>query len=443
LEHRDFIVTPLVLFGIYAVAYMLRPFVTTPATRGFYFPALTVRIFGALALGFVYQFYYSGGDTYNFHTYGSRVIWEALMESPDIGLSMLFSDGTVEPGMYKYSSRIFFFHDSSSFTIIRLAAFLDILTFSSYSATASLFAVLSFIGSWCLFVTFYDEHPHLRNSIAFATLFVPSVCFWGSGLLKDTVTLAFIGIATYMCYQITVKKKGSVVKGVLLLFSCYVIFKIKVYILLCFLPALVVWISSRYLAAYKALMFKILLIPFVVLIGAVAAYFGIRQIGKEYPRYSLEQIGTTAQVTAYDIAYQSGRGAGSMYTLGELDGSFASMLRLAPQAINVSLFRPYIWEVRNSLMLLSAIESLVLLFLTVVIVYKGRYVLFRAIVNPEILFCLVFSISFAFAVGVSTFNFGTLSRYKIPLMPFYVLALILLNDYVNNERKLSELERTE
>ena len=29
----------------------------------------------------------------------------------------------------------------------------------------------------------------------------------------------------------------------------------------------------------------------------------------------------------------------------------------------------------------------------------------------------------AFAVGVSTFNFGTLSRYKIPMEPFYLLGI--------------------
>jgi len=29
-------------------------------------------------------------------------------------------------------------------------------------------------------------------------------------------------------------------------------------------------------------------------------------------------------------------------------------------------------------------------------------------------------------VGISSFNFGALSRYKIPCLPFYALALILI-----------------
>ena len=62
---------------------------------------------------------------------------------------------------------------------------------------------------------------------------------------------------------------------------------------------------------------------------------------------------------------------------------------------------------------------------------------------PDVLFALIFSISFAFAVGVSTFNFGTLVRYKIPLLPFFAVALILILNHAKSERKLAELDSTE
>ena len=54
-----------------------------------------------------------------------------------------------------------------------------------------------------------------------------------------------------------------------------------------------------------------------------------------------------------------------------------------------------------------------------------------------ILFSLIFSIAFAFAVGVSTYNFGTLVRYKIPLLPFFVVALILIWHHSKKETKSS------
>ena len=78
MELRDFIVTPIVLILTYAVAYIIKPYVSDPVNRRYFFPALSAKIVGALALGLVYQFYYHGGDTFNYHSYGSRVIWDAF-----------------------------------------------------------------------------------------------------------------------------------------------------------------------------------------------------------------------------------------------------------------------------------------------------------------------------------------------------------------------------
>jgi hypothetical protein len=46
--------------------------------------------------------------------------------------------------------------------------------------------------------------------------------------------------------------------------------------------------------------------------------------------------------------------------------------------------------------------------------------------DPRILMSFIFAIVFAVGVGAATANFGTLSRYKIPSMPFYMIILLLL-----------------
>src|SRR5690606_37846295 len=135
MEVRDLIVTPIVIFLVFGVAYLLRPYFTDSVTRRYFIPALVVRIAGALALGFIYQFYYDGGDTYNFHTHGSRHVWEALTEDPDKGVRLFMRDDD-QRGLYKYSSKIPFYRDDSSFAIIRLATMFDLFTYSTYSATA-------------------------------------------------------------------------------------------------------------------------------------------------------------------------------------------------------------------------------------------------------------------------------------------------------------------
>ena len=443
MELRDFIVTPIVVMLIYMVAYFVRLRVTDSVTRVYFLPALTVKLFGAIAIGLVYQFYYSGGDTYMYHTFGSRVVWKAFLESPVTGIKLIFSDGVNQEGIYKYASQIYFFRDPASYAIIRIASIFDLITFSTYSATAMLFASLSFMGMWMFFLTFYKQYPHLHRQLAVASFFIPSVFFWGSGILKDSITLACLGIATYQIYLIFFERRVGFFSLLLLFIALYGIFVIKIFMLQAYIPAAIVWIFARNFRTIRSMVLKILLVPLVAFFVIVSGYFAIVKVGEDDPRYSISKIAETARVTAYDIRYWSGREAGSGYSLGELDGTFGSMIRLAPQAINVSLFRPYIWEVRNPLMLLSAIESLFLFGITLYILIRKKWVFFSAFANPNVLFAMVFSISFAFAVGVSTFNFGTLVRYKIPLLPYFLVGLILIWDYSNKDKKFDELESTE
>lgn len=433
MELRDLIVTPIILVLVYFVAFIVKPRVTDEITKKYFFSALTARIVGALALGFIYQFYYSGGDTYNYHTHGSRVIWDAFVQSPQLGFKLFMNNGTGH-GSYSSVSKIFFFYDPSSFALIQLASFFDLFTFSTYSATAVLFAVVGFIGSWLMFVPFYKMYPHLHRSLAFAIFFIPSVLFWGSGILKDTITYASVGVMLYSSYNLFIVRNIKTKNILLLLFSAAILYKIKIYILITFLPAMILWVFFVNLSAIKNRVVRVFAAPLFISISAAIAVFAALKAGEDNPRYAYNKIAETAQVTAYDIRYWSGRSAGSGYSLGELDGTFGSMLKLAPSAIVVSLFRPFIWEVNNPLMLISAIEAFLFLFFLIAVVVRSNFFLIKTISNPTVIFCLVFSLIFAFAVGVSTFNFGSLVRYKIPLLPFFLIALILIDDLSKQER---------
>ena len=165
--------------------------------------------------------------------------------------------------------------------------------------------------------------------------------------------------------------------------------------------------------------------PVLGIITIYFAYQAILWVGMNDRRYSIDRIAETAKITAYDVGRWTGRNAGSRYDLGDLDGTIPGMLRLAPSAINVSLFRPYLWEINNPLMLIASLESSILLILTMIVLMRAVRVLPRLANSPMVLFAFTFSMIFAFAVGISTYNFGTLFRYKIPLMPFYGILLVI------------------
>lgn len=444
MELKDFIVTPIILLIVYGVAFRVRPRFTDARTRRYFIPALTVRVVGSVAVGLIYQFYYGGGDTFSYHTRGSAVIWEAFADNPVYGVQLLFAGKERIPELYPYYSQMWLYGDLPSYFVVRVATVFDLFTFSTYSATAALFACLSFSGVWGLYMVFYKRFKNLHRPLAMATLFVPSVFFWGSGILKDTLTLAALGWAVYAFDDIFFTKHKIKSHILLLLASMFIIFSIKKYILMCLAPALIIWLYASNIGTIRNFVAKLLIGPVVFAVAAFLAYYAILKVGEGDSRYALDNLAETARITAYDIRYGWGArtGEGSGYTLGELDGSFASMFRLFPSAVNVSLFRPYLWEVNNPLMLLAALESLAMLLLTGYLLMKRGTGIFREINRPEVIFCLTFSIVFAFAVGVSTYNFGTLMRYKIPLMSFYASALVVLL-YSNNDKKTAVEELTE
>lgn len=443
MELRDLVVTPIVFVLVLLAGFIVRPLVTDQHNRVYFLPALAIKALGAVLLGVIYQYYYSGGDTFNYHTYGSRQVWRALVESPAAGFQLLFSEKPITASTYPYVGKILFLYDPSSFFVVKVAAVFDLLTYSSYTATAILFSLFSFVGAWMLFLTFYNKRPDLHRELALCCLFIPSVILWGSGILKDTIVVACLGILTFELDLLLNRHKISILHLSLLILSLYFIFSVKKFVLQAFLPAALLWVYLGNLRKVSSSVLRLLLFPIVFGSLILGAYYAAAKIGEGDSKYSLEKIAETAMITAYDIRYYTGKDAGSGYALGELDGSFYSMLKLAPASINVSLFRPYPWEVKNPLMALSAIESIIFLILTAVALFARRATFFSSMLHPDVAFCFSFAIIFAFAVGISTYNFGTLARYKIPLLPYFSIGLAMLYYPLKRDKKFSSLDVTE
>jgi len=437
----DFLVTPITFAIIITLAFLIRKVTTEREAKRYFFPALLLKMLGALAVGAIYQFYYGGGDTFTFFTHGASHIFDAFMQDFDAGLKLLFSNGEFDPQTYKYSAKIWTYRDGSSFFVVKIAALLSLISFNTYSSVALWFAFLSFWGLWLMYLSFRKIYPELSLQLAIAIFFIPTVFFWGSGILKDTLTLGATGFLVYAFIQIFFERKNIVFHALLALVMAYVIFSIKLYILLSIMPALIVWFFFYRIGRVRKAALRLLIAPFFILAGLAIAFLIIKEVGETSERYKLDNLAKTAQVTAYDIRYWTGKDAGSGYSLGELDGTYWSMIKLAPAAVNVALFRPYLWEVNNPLMLLSALEALAILLLTLYIFWRNKFIyILLSLRSPIILFCLIFAITFAFSVGISSYNFGTLSRYRIVMMPFFVIALFLIDFHAQtkyNEAQLS------
>ncbi|MEM9895854.1 MAG: hypothetical protein AAF789_05750 [Bacteroidota bacterium] len=431
---KDLFITPIYLVIFTVLAYMIRPYVTNRLTRKYFMPALLLRFAGAIMLGVIYQFYYGfGGDTLNFFRQAT-IIYEAIWQDPSVGFQLLTaSAGEYNPETFAASSRIYWYRSSTEYFLIKIIGFLSVFTLNTYTAIALFFAVFSFAGSWLMYKVFQERFPISTKYLSYAILFIPSCIFWGSGVLKDTISLGALGILVWGLNKVVYNRSLDLRALVLLLIAAWLIYSIKVYILLCFIPAAFIWWYFENTHAIKEPLFKALLIPLFLFVAVICGYLLLESVAGTSSKYSLDAIAERAYITSYDIRFYSGKNAGSGYYLGIQDGTWNSLIKLIPSAINVSLFRPYLWEIRNPLMVLSAIEAAIFLILSALLVLNLTTITLRKkLANPLLRMCVIFSLTFAFAVGVSTYNFGSLSRYKIPLLPFYgaVLAVGFTKDNV-------------
>jgi hypothetical protein len=396
--------------------------------RKYYLPGLYAKFAGVIFIAFVYQYYYQGGDTFNYFRQ-SRVINSSLDESFSTWIDLLLRRSPdTNPHIYAYSSQMEWYEDPASYSVAVIGALLGLLNGTTYLPIALLFAYISYTGIWAMYKTFSRLYPTIYKQLAIAFLFIPSTIVWGSAIFKDTICMFGLGWMTYCTFRIFLNKDFSMRNIFMLALSFYLVAVIKLYILLAFIPALSLWLLMTYSKKIKiaGLRFLVNIVFLGIVVGAF--FFVTSRFSKELDKYSLENVSKTADLTRDWITYASGD-EGSAYNIGEFDGSIGSTLTKFPAGVVVTLFRPFPWEVKKVIVALSALEALLFLYFTLKIFFNRRTKFRRLLKDPTILFCLSFSLIFAFSVGVTTGNFGALSRYKIPCLPFYGAFLVIGLNY--------------
>jgi len=425
LTAQDIYLTPIYLVLFYGLAYAVRARVTNAYTKKYYIPALTVKFVGAIMLGVIYQFYYGGGDTSNYYLHAS-LVQQAFGDSFTTGLRLLFSTD-YNPATAKYVANMFWFSGMAEYTVVRFAAIAGLFCFNTYTVIALIFALLSFSGMWALFITLAKLRPKEYHWLAISVFFLPSVFFWGSGLMKDSLCIGALGWLFYAFYRGAIQRRRVLAMLLVGGLAGYLLFLTKVYILLSFLPPALLWVFNENSQQIKNKTLRVILKPLFLVVGGGVALFAATNLTKGDEKYDIDNIGGRSKITADYLYGVSVATEGSAYKLGEQDGTIGGMVKLAPQAIVVSLFRPFLWEVRNPVMFLSALEALFMLIFTVRILLQSGVVRTLSLIvsTPVLTLCFVFALVFAATVGIVSNNFGTLVRYKIPLMPFYMAGLVI------------------
>jgi hypothetical protein len=391
---------------------------------------LIAKIIGAISLCFVYTFYYKqGGDTLNYHDTASAVINLLLHGKTNEFFSVWLGELTEEKYYFFNSETDFpkYWGDKHAFMVARLIIPFELLGFNSFLTTSVIMAFWGYTGVWALYRVFCDIFPELYKQFAVGILFVPSVLFWGSGILKDNWTFAATGWYTWGFYHLLIKKERRTFGLICMLIASWILIYVKPYIFIALMPGSIIWGTWDYISGIRNPVVKGLVSPLIIGIGSLISILIFSGVGDDLGQYSsIDTIVEKAYVTQQDLKQEYYQG--SSFDIGDFEPSLPGMISKFHVATIAGLFRPFLWESRNPQMVISGLENFLLLFFAVLFLLRNPLKFIGSLTaNPLVLFSLSFAILFAFSVGISTSNFGALVRLRIPLMPFFICALFIIN----------------
>jgi hypothetical protein len=431
----DWLLLSVYLGFILLIAAMIRSRFTHELDKKYFMWGLYAKLFGAIAFALIYVYNYGGGDTINYWHSAKCLInlshedfpafWQLMKGNMDAEFLYSFTADTGYP-LYR--------HDSQAFAVNRF-----MVPFVWLGAKRFLLAtvVLSFFMYLVIF-RFYRFlsrlYPDSRRIAAIAVLFVPSVLIWSSGILKDSLTFAFGLLAVVALYNLFVKPHQWLRYLGYLLFSAFIILSIKPYIFYALLAAAMVWLLAAYTLRIKSSFVRVFVMPLLAVLFVAAGVFTFSRLGDTVGGYytDMDAMAEQAYIIQDDLAKDYY--GGNSFDIGDFEPTVGGMLSKAPQAVVAGLYRPFLWEAGNVLMIFSGLENFVLLLLSLFIIFRVGPLNFIRQVSKEpfLIFAIVFAIVLSFFIGLTTANFGALVRYRIPMLPFFVFMLLMV---YQNKRK--------
>lgn len=308
----------------------------------------------------------------------------------------------------------------------KVALVLSYISFSRFLVTTLLFALIAYSGMFKMLEAFHDIMPGWHKRLALIVLFFPSLSVFGSGVLKDTLCMASLGWMIYCSHQLFIKKHFKFKYIAILFLSIAVITIVKIYIIAAFVVPYLIYLLILLLKKIPSRFIRRTVMPVLLLMITGLYIFYAKQIDEKLGYYAVDKLFKNIQEQSTSYLTSTDADAGAIFDLGTFEPTISGFLAKMPAGIVASIFRPFPWEAKKVIIIFSALESMILLWLTLYVLYKvGIRRFFSSILNnPFTFLCISFALIFAALIGLSTFNFGTLTRYRIPLIPFYAVGLL-------------------
>ncbi|GAB4128312.1 MAG: hypothetical protein OHK0045_18320 [Raineya sp.] len=286
---------------------------------------------------------------------------------------------------------------------------------------------LTWAALWGLTNTLIRLFPKYQKAALISFVFLPSLNFWASATSKESWLMIFLAILSIICLQ-AIYQRLLWGQAIIFLIVLYWLLLLKYYYAFGFLLFVCLYV---FLFFTKNLSVRLRIF---VAIGFVAVLWGLTHL---HPNLQITQF-AEALYTNYRLILEASP-KGSALDLG-LAPTWQSIFLHSPLGFVIGLFAPLPHHISKWQVLPFALENLLILILCVYVlvqIFRGKLQNTKFDEKTKILYiCLIaFVIFMATFMGLSSPNFGALSRYKIGYAPFLLYLLLILFEDLRQKRK--------
>lgn len=377
---------------------------------------LVIKVLSGLAMGALYLYYYKAGDIMDAYNNVSRfamLFYSDNHKFMEMYLHNSFIDND-EIGfqeMLTYSPRQLFF--------IKLIVPIGILI-DNYWMLNVYVSIFSFLGLWNLSNRIVSIFSVSKTAVVISFLLFPSVVFWSSGMLKESILLGCIGFSmSFYLKWVYERRRPEIFELIIFGGALWLIFNLKYYIFTILFFLMITHFVHR-MVVYSFPWLKEYRVHRIVIYYLVLANLGL-SAGWIHPNLSIENLYNALHNNYADTLSTSHNH--NVFHLNYFNEGEWGMLLDFPKALIFGLFGPFTNSGRGWIAWLAVIENYVLLLAAAYFVvdqtrkkWKGWTMEHLIVVNYIVL--MASFLSFASP------NWGTLIRYKVSFAPLLILLLL-------------------
>ncbi len=367
------------------------------------------KIIAGISVYWIYTHFYTERNEADIFRYfdDSAVVYNSFWKNPSDFFKLMtgiapndtyfFEEYFVKMNNWVNENRPFIYGDSR--TMIRLNALLRFFSQGNFFVHSLIFNFLGFIGLYSMYEASQPLFKKRKQFVAIVVFCLPSVMFWTSSLLKESLLVFFLGI---LYKNVFYPSQKTILTYLYITLSLLGIILLKFYVFIAISLPLIAVLFSR-LNKNKP--------PVVTYLAVFTIGFILFLITPKFSEVLVQK--------QHDFLIEHSL-AGSYFDIPLLENNTVSIISNTPIALFNSITRPFPSSKLSLMGIPAVIENFLLISALLFAspqIFKRKNWSSKA-EQSQLLFLVSYTIILLTIIGLTTPVAGALVRYKVAILPF-------------------------